>query len=269
MTLLAVTLAALAAVLIMPSSPGRRVLDRLTAGGQVPVRQVGRRRWLVLVPLGVAVVVVAGTLGGGRGAAYATAGVIMGGLALRMIMGGGRRGRSIRAEAEIADACRALANEVRVGKIPADALASAAVDHPVLADADRADRLGADVADLWRRQSRLPGHAGLLHLARGWEVCRATGAPLSVVLDQIADSLGADQTVRLMVAGELAAPRASGKIMAVLPLLGIGLGYLIGGDPLAFLWREPVGWACLVGGTLLAAAGILWVDALARQAEHE
>ncbi|GAB3752352.1 type II secretion system F family protein [Microlunatus parietis] len=269
MTLLAVALAALAAVLITPPRPGRPVLDRLAAGGQVPVRIAGRGRWLVLLPMAAAVVVVAALLGGGRAAAYATAGVIMAGLALRMIMGGGRRGRSIRAEAEIADACRALANEVRVGKIPVDALAAAAVDHPILAEAERADRLGADVAELWRRQSRLPGQAGLLDLARGWEVCRATGAPLSVTLDQIADSLGADQTVRLMVASELAAPRASGKIMAVLPLLGIGLGYLIGGDPLGYLWREPVGWACLVGGTLLAAAGILWVDALARQAEHE
>lgn len=269
MTLLAVVLAALAAVLIMPPRPGGRVLDRLAADGRLPVRIAGRRRWLVLLPLGVATVVITGVLAGGRGAAYATAGVILGGLALRMIMGGGRRGRSIRAEAEIADACRALANEVRAGKIPADALAAAAVDHPILAEAERADRLGADVAELWRRQSRLPGHAGLLDLARGWEVCRGTGAPLSAALDQIADSLSADQAVRLMVAGELAAPRASGKIMAVLPLLGIGLGYLIGGDPLGFLWREPVGWACLVGGTLLAAAGILWVDALARQAEHE
>lgn len=269
MTLLAAALAAIAALLIMPLRPGRRVLLRLSAGGQVPVRVAGRRRWLVLLPIGAGVVVAAGTLGGGRGVAYATVGVIMGALALRMIMGGGRRGRSLRAEAEIADACRALANEVRVGKIPADALAAAAVDHPVLAEADRADRLGADVAELWRRQSRLPGHAGLLDLARGWAVCHATGAPLSATLDEIADGLGSDQTVRLMIAGELAAPRASGKIMAVLPLLGIGLGYLIGGDPLGFLWREPAGWACLVGGTLLAAAGILWVDALARQAEHE
>jgi tight adherence protein B len=268
MIMLAVVLAGLAAYLIMPVVGGRHVLRRLAADESVSPPSGRSRRWLILAPIGLAVPVVGFMIGGPRGAVYAVVAVIVAGLALRLATGGGRRIRAVRAEAEVADACRALAAEVRVGKIPAEALASVAADHPILAEADRIHRLGGDVTRCWRDRAYRPGHGGLLDLARGWELCQATGAPLSVALDQIADNLVSDQTIRMTVAGELAAPRASGKIMAALPLLGIGLGYLIGGDPMGFLWHEPLGWGCLLVGAALAATGILWIDGLASRAEH-
>lgn len=268
MIIITVLLAGLAAYLIMPVSDGRRTLRRLAADTPGPVRAGRSRGRLILLPAGAAVLVGGFMIDGPRGAVYAAVVEIVVGLGTRLATGGGRRFRAVRVEAQVADACRALAAEVRVGRIPADALASAAHDHPILAEADRVHRLGGDVARTWRSSADRPGHGGLLDLARGWGLCQATGAPLSAALDQIADNLVSDQTIRMMVAGELAAPRASGKIMAVLPLLGIGLGYLIGGDPIAFLWHEPIGWGCLLVGTGLAATGILWIDGLAAQAEH-
>lgn len=268
MIMATVALAGLAAFLIIPGRHGPRLLRRLESVELTSVRPVSRsRRWLALIPLAIAIECVALLLAGGRGLAYATVGMIIVGLALRMIGAGTRRRQANRAQAEIAGACRVLAAELRVGKVPGEALAAAAADHAVLAEAARVDLLGGDVVRVWRAKARSPGHSGLLDLARGWQLCQATGAPLSTVLDQISDNLMSDHATRMMVAGELAAPRASGKIMAVLPLLGIGLGYLIGGDPVRFLWEQPIGWGCLVGGTVLAAAGILWIDALAQQAE--
>lgn len=268
MIILTVLLAAFAAYLIMPVGDGRRTLRRLAADEPGPARAGRSRRWLILLPAGVAGLVVGFMIDGLRGAVYAAVAGIVAGLGIRLATSGGRRFRAVRAEAQIADACRALAAEVRVGKIPADALASAATDHPILAEADRVHRLGGDVVRTWRSHAHRPGHGGLLDLARGWALCQATGAPLAAALDQIADNLVSDQAIRMMVAGELAAPRASGKIMAALPLLGIGLGYLIGGDPIAFLWHEPIGWGCLLVGSGLAATGILWIDGLAARAEH-
>ncbi|WP_152361175.1 type II secretion system F family protein [Microlunatus speluncae] len=268
MIMLSVALAGLATFLIMPTVGGRKTLRRLAGAEPAPTSGGRSRRWLLLLPGCLAVLVIGFMIDGVRGAVYAAVLQLIVGLGLRLATGGGRRLRAGRAEAEIADACRALAAEVRTGKIPAAALAAAAADHPVLAEADRVQRLGGDVARSWRARALRPGHAGLLDLARGWDLCQATGAPLSAALDQIADNLVSDQTIRMMVAGELAAPRASGKLMAVLPLLGIGLGYLIGGDPVAFLWQEPVGWACLLVGSALAATGILWIDGLAARAEH-
>ena len=43
-------------------------------------------------------------------------------------------------------------------------------------------------------------------------------------------------------------------------------GYLLGGRPLEWLVAGPVGWACLLLGLLLAAAGVLWIEGLARSA---
>ena len=89
---------------------------------------------------------------------------------------------------------------------------------------------------------------------------------MSATLEQVAASLSADQALRAVVASELAAPRASGKVMAALPACGVGLGYLIGGDPLQWLLEAPLGWGCLVGGVALACAGVLWIEAIARRA---
>lgn len=268
MIMLAAGLAGVAALFFLSRPAGRRLLRRLDSPDRASSPPVQRSRALLLIPAGIAILIGAFLIGGGRGAVYVAAGLIIAGLAVQLIASGGRRRRSSRAQVEIADACRVLASELRIGKVPSEALAAAVVDHPILAEAERVHRLGGDVVPTWRSWSRKPGQGGLLELARGWELCQATGAPLADTLDQIADSLAADQTVRMMVAGELAAPRASGKIMAVLPLCGIGLGYLIGGDPLTFLWQQPVGWGCLLGGTMLAAVGILWIDALTRQAER-
>ena len=55
--------------------------------------------------------------------------------------------------------------------------------------------------------------------------------------------------------------------MAVLPLVGIGLGYALGGDPLGFLLAQPAGWVCLNVGVALVCAGVWWIDAIAAQAE--
>ena len=85
------------------------------------------------------------------------------------------------------------------------------------------------------------------------------------LLDQVATALRGDQSVERTVASELAGPRATGRVMAVLPLCGIGLGYLLGGDPIRFLLAGPLGWGCLVGGAVFAACGVLWIEWLARQ----
>ncbi|HXD24490.1 MAG TPA: pilus assembly protein TadB, partial [Propionibacteriaceae bacterium] len=114
-----------------------------------------------------------------------------------------------------------------------------------------------------------PGHAGLLELGRAWQISIETGAPMSSTLDQVAASLSADQALTQVVNSELAAARATGKVMAVLPGCGIGIGYLLGGDPAHWLLAAPMGWTCLLSGVVLACAGVLWIEALARQASGE
>jgi tight adherence protein B len=119
---------------------------------------------------------------------------------------------------------------------------------------------------VWRRQAVAEGCSGLRELARAWQVSVGSGASLTGTLEGVAVGLAADQSLRAVVGSELAAPRATGKLMAALPALGLGMGYLIGGDPLDWLAGSPTGWACLVAGVGLACAGVLWIENLARRA---
>lgn len=241
----------------------RRRLDPPVAG--VPWSD---RPWLRRVALAMGslvLVAVLGVLVGPAAAAISLAGLVGGGAVLRLL-GLARRTRAEHStRAEVANACSVIANQVRVGRIPAEALALAAEDAPVLAVASGVQRHGGDVTAALLDQADLPGCQGLRDLARAWQVGTATGAPMADLLDQVAKALRADQSVERTVASELAGPRATGRVMAVLPLCGIGLGYVLGGDPLGFLVGSPLGWACLVGGSILAACGVLWIEWLARQ----
>lgn len=264
---LCVSLTALAAWLAV-APPARAFPARRAGTATVVARR--RSRWLLVAWLaGLLAVVGAGSLGGGRGAALAVAGVIAAGTTVRVIRHHWRGRAALRGRAEVAHACSLLASQLRVGRVPYDALRSTAEDCPVLAASTAVTQIGGDPVGVWTAQARRAGHAGLLDLARAWRVSTDTGAPLAPALERVAEGLTEDTALRRVVAGELSAPRATGKIMAVLPALGVGIGYAIGGDPVRFLLDSPYGWACLVVGTGLAGAGVLWIEALARRAAEE
>lgn len=248
---------------IAPADPVRRRL--VPSPHQIPWYARAWVRQLVLLTGSFAGVALLGVLVGPAAAAVGLAVVIAAGAALRLI-GLGRRTRAEHAtRAEVANSCSVIANQVRVGRIPAEALSLAAADAPVLAVASRVQHSGGDVVAALLGRAVRPGCRGLQDLARAWQVGTRTGAPMADLLAQVATALRADQAVERTVASELAGPRATGRVMAVLPLCGIGLGYLLGGDPIGFLIAGPLGWACLVGGAVLAACGVLWIEWLARQ----
>ena len=168
----------------------------------------------------------------------------------------------------VAQACATLAAQLGVGQVPSVALAVTAGDHLVLREARDAQDLGGDVVRVWRSQAQQAGFSGLLDLARAWQVSSRTGAPMSATLEQVAAAQAAEQDLRAVVAGELSAPRATGKVMAVLPGCGIGLGYLLGGQPIGWLLAGPLGWGCLLVGVVLACSGVLWIEGLARRAAN-
>lgn len=259
---------AVAAVLLGLRRPyGRDLAERL-AVDPLPERRPGARATLRAVALGLtpALVAAAWALGGPKAGVLTVAGLIVAATVGWLARQRARARRARRAQVDVAHACEVLASQLRVGQVPTEALAAAAVDCPVLLAARQVHRVGGEVTTVWRRQSGRPGHGGLLELARSWEVSVQTGAPLSAALEQVASSLSTEQSLRTVVDGELAAPRATGKVMAALPACGIGMGYLLGGDPLAWLMDGPLGWACLVLGVGLGCAGVVWIELLARRA---
>lgn len=267
MTAVALALA-VAAVLWGVSRPADRDLEGRLSGAALVRWRPGHRSVVVLGVLSGVVLTVSGAflLGGPPGAVGGLAGSVVGLTSVWLVRQRAGTRTALRVQTEVAHACGVLAAHLRVGQVATEALAVAATDCPILLESTRALQVGGDATTVWRRQARAPGAAGLLELARAWEVAVRTGAPLAGALDQVAHSLAAEQTVRSVVAGELAAPRASGKVMAALPACGIGMGYLLGGDPVGWLFGGPPGWACVLLGTLLACGGVMWIELLARRA---
>ena len=267
--------AVLAALLAVPRPAARGLRNRLTPPKSMSVtdphgksRMPRRRSWTIVAILIIllSLIIAAGQLGGPGAAVLATAAVLITATVARLVAQYRRRRSARRARADVTHACTVLASYLRVGQVPSAALAIAAADCDVLREGHRAHTLGGNVADIWREQAQRAGHRGLLELARAWQVSVETGAPMSSTLDQVATSLSADQELSRVVNSELAAARATSKVMAALPPCGIGIGYLLGGDPARWLLSGPAGWACLLAGLLLACAGVLWIEALARRA---
>jgi tight adherence protein B len=261
----AVVLACLAVLGLLDRPAGARRLDPPGAEPSTAVRSL--RRWPLLIGLGLAAVLVALLLGGPRGAVLTAALVILSASIYGQTYAHRVHQRRLRLRAEVARACVALAAQLRVGRVPDDALRLCADDHPILARGARALSLGADPVGVWVAQGREPGQEGLRHLAHGWAVAVRTGAPLAVILERVAEGVEQEQGLHQLVAGEVASPRTTGKIMAAVPLVGLALGFAMGGNPLRFLLEQPVGWACLLLGLALAASGVAWIEALARRAE--
>lgn len=177
-----------------------------------------------------------------------------------------RRERAERARRAAADevvhACQALASQLKVGDIPARALAAVAADAPLLAPVAAAQAIGGDVPAALRAIAKQPGCAGLAGLARSWQLCEQTGAPVAQAAERVAEGLRLDAAAERLVAGELAGPRATGRMLAALPLLGVGLGYLAGGDPIDFLLHSWFGQLCLAAALCLVCAGLVWTTLL-------
>lgn len=186
---------------------------------------------------------------------------------LLLVLRNARRHRArARHRASAAEACAVLAAGVRVGMVPGEALAAAARDCPVLAEAATARELGGDPAEVLSRCGRVPGAEPLAELGRAWRLCERTGAPMGQMLLRVAEGVRREQATDDLVAAELAAPRLSGRMLAVLPLVGLGLGAAIGGDPVGFLLGGTFGAVCLVVGVGLACAGVLWTERIADEA---
>ena len=253
---LAALAAALAVWLALSPTHARR---RLAAVAPEPAR---RWRWLASWPILTAVPagLIMGSWGGvGPGLAVGFAA----GTVLWLVRGQLRHREAGKRQKAVVAACRALAGLLRVGHIPAVAVRAVATDSPVLSEAAAVQGVGGEVAPVLRRCGAVPGQSGLTDLANAWQVAEWTGASLTATLDALADRLVAQESVAQTVESELAGPRSTGRLLAALPGAGIALGFLMGGDPLAFLTGSVLGQSMLVAGVALACLGVRWTERIA------
>lgn len=99
-------------------------------------------------------------------------------------------------------------------------------------------------------------------LAACFEVSETSGAPVAAVLLRLADRLEAEEDAAAMRETALAGPRATVRLLTWLPFVGLGLGMLMGVNPVGMLLGTPVGWACLGAGIALLIVGRWWANGL-------
>lgn len=186
----------------------------------------------------------------------------------RLVASWRRRETMSRRRADVIELCDALAAELEAGLPAPTAVNRACAAWPEFAAVANAARLGDDVgAALRRSAARMPGAEGLRSVAAAWDVAARSGAGLALVLSRVAAGLRSDEEARAEVTAALGPPRATAKMLAVLPVFGIGLGVSMGADPLGFLLGSGAGVVCLGIGTGLALAGLWWVERLASAVE--
>ncbi|MET1060121.1 MAG: type II secretion system F family protein [Nocardioides sp.] len=245
------------------------VLAGSGAGLLVPARParnpVGGWPWLALALAGAALVV-----------AVLRPDRVVPALVLAAAAGGllwlrGRRRAAVGARARAArvqEACEVMAGELAAGLPPGRVLAAAATVCPELTGVVAAHRLGGSVPESLRAAAVEPGAGDLVLVAAAWQVAHRSGAGLAEALGGVSGALRERQSLRRMVASELASARATARLMVALPALTLLMGSGIGGDPLGFLVGTPGGWACLAGGLALELAGLGWIEAIARAVEE-
>lgn len=126
-------------------------------------------------------------------------------------------------------------------------------------------------AQLLENSARMRPHSRerLHDLQVSLRMSESAGAPLATSLERAAEH--AEERIDALLGRQsaLAAPRATGRILSWLPLLGLGLGVLMGSDPMGVLTESVLGALSGLLGLGLAFAGRRWTAALVHRAEVE
>ena len=263
MTLLAAVATVCAMVLARPSGVW------LTHERLLIARQWSVRPRSLVAPLVVASVV--GVLMAGLPLARLIVALTVGGVALfavRQVRTERARRSAQQRRSAVAEVIGLMAAELRAGVLPQRVLTGLAPDFPFLAAAARAAELGGDVSAALRLEAGAPGHEQLAALSSAWLVAERAGAPLARVLDRLESSARDDREIEREVQSGVAPARATGRLMAVLPVVGLTLGSGMGADPITLLTSTVMGALCLAAGTACACAGVAWVNRIAAAAER-
>ncbi|QIM17241.1 hypothetical protein G7067_00670 [Leucobacter insecticola] len=100
-------------------------------------------------------------------------------------------------------------------------------------------------------------------LASAWRLSEEAGAPLAPTLARMAAALRALEQLRERRRVLVSGPQATVRLVASLPPVALGLGWLIGFDPLPLL-ITPLGFCLVFLGVALLGGGIFWARSLVR-----
>lgn len=164
----------------------------------------------------------------------------------------------------------AFAAELRAGQPVRQAFARAQQSNPtvIAAHAVAVAELGGDVPRVLQEESQRQQLPILRSLAALWRVAEGSGAGLAQAADRLAIAETAAQQARAEVSAQLAGPRATAKVLAGLPIVGVVMGSGLGATPVAWLLGSPWGGLVLVVGIALEVTGLWWISRLTSSVER-
>ncbi len=171
------------------------------------------------------------------------------------------RERAVEA-AELEGALDVVVGELRIGAHPVTAFETAAAEidgvvaAPLRTVAARA-RMGGDVAAGLRSvaaRSAMPAY--WRRLAVCWVLAQSHGLAIGTLVHTAQRDIVARERFSAQLKAGMAGARTTATVLAVLPLLGVGMGELIGAQPLHFLFST--GQWLLVVGVALTCLGLTW-----------
>ena len=156
-----------------------------------------------------------------------------------------------------------LIGELRVGAHPVAAFSAAAteVDGPVaesLRMVEARARLGGDVAaGLLSAANRSSMPAQWARLAGCWQLAQEHGLSIATLMHTAQRDIVERERFTARVDAGMTGARTTAAVLAGLPLVGVGLGELIGAAPVRFLLTSGAGNWLLVIGVTLVCVGVL------------
>jgi tight adherence protein B len=242
-----------------PDSPGQGWIERRAERRGWPGRPVAYAATLLgaSAVAGLAGLRLAGPVGAVAGGFAGPAGVEAW-LARRV------RARRERADQQLRETVLTLAAGVRAGLSIRRALAEAAreVEDPMrilLDDALRRLDVGEPLPDVLADLAVRLGSSEASLLAALLDVHRRAGGDLPAILDEVAGIVGQRVEDRRTLRTLTAQGRASGAVLAVLPVAFVTLLSWTGGDGLGAFYRTPLGSGLLVAGLVCDVLGFLWI----------
>ncbi|MFC0644991.1 type II secretion system F family protein [Cellulomonas phragmiteti] len=160
---------------------------------------------------------------------------------------------------DLAGVLHAVAAQVRAGAPPGTAW-GAVLGRPVDGQVPDAEVVETAVGAGAAQRARIRA------VVAGAHVAAETGAPLADVLEQLADAVAADEEQAAELAAALAGPRATARVLVLLPALGLLVGSAMGARPWHVLADGGPGTALGAAGVVAVVAGHVWVRALLRRA---
>lgn len=161
-----------------------------------------------------------------------------------------------------------LKSQLNAGVNQTDALEFALGRSPEFAfvNTRQAQVLKASLLPALRKDAIEINSAALVSCANLLEISSNSGSSIYDALTQVGQALMNRRALEQLISTELASTKATVFVLAGLPVMGLGMGLILGADSISWLLGTAAGRVCLLFGLGLEVVGWRWIKRLLNRA---